>query len=52
MLYTETGAESYRQFQEDPALFDVYHSGFRASMEAWPANPVDLIIKRLARLEA
>jgi SAM-dependent methyltransferase len=51
MLYTSQGADSFRQFQEDPALFDVYHSGFREQVEAWPVNPVDIILKRLARLE-
>ncbi len=51
MLYTSKGADSFLQFQEDPELFDVYHSGFREQVEAWPVNPVDIILKRLARLE-
>ena len=51
MLYTSKGADSFRQFQEDPDLFDVYHSGFREQVGAWPVNPVEIILKRLARLE-
>eukprot|EP01043_Picozoa_sp_COSAG02_P060511 COSAG02_NODE_7923_length_2784_cov_6.985847_3_plen_422_part_00 len=51
MLYTSKGADSFLQFQEDPELFDVYHSGFREQVEAWPVNPVDIILKRLARLQ-
>ena len=35
------------QFASDPALFDVYHAGFRESVCAWPSNPVDVITARL-----
>ena len=51
LLYTSAGSDSFQRFQKDPALFDVYHAGFREQVGAWPANPVDLIIKRLGRLE-
>lgn len=30
--------------QENPALFDAYHEGFRTQTEGWHTNPVDLAI--------
>ena len=43
-LYTTTGKEAKQMFDQDPALFDVYHSGFATQVSKWPLNPLDKII--------
>ncbi|DAZ98506.1 TPA: hypothetical protein N0F65_004943 [Lagenidium giganteum] len=43
-LYTSTGSASFKTFQADPELFDVYHQGFREQAEKWPVNPLDTFI--------
>jgi ribosomal RNA-processing protein 8 len=40
-LYTESSSKSFTMFQNDPKLFDAYHSGFRSQTKGWPVNPVD-----------
>ncbi|KAG0232035.1 25S rRNA (adenine645-N1)-methyltransferase [Actinomortierella wolfii] len=49
-LYTTTGAEAFELFQAKPELFDEYHEGFRAQVELWPTNPVDVFIEQLKKL--
>ncbi|KAI3452484.1 hypothetical protein Pfo_030236 [Paulownia fortunei] len=44
-LYTCTGDEALNYFKEDPALFNVYHSGYQEQMSRWPEQPNDIIIK-------
>lgn len=34
--------------EEDPELFNVYHSGYAEQVKRWPSNPLDDIIKFLA----
>ncbi|XP_057983525.1 ribosomal RNA-processing protein 8 isoform X1 [Malania oleifera] len=46
-LYTCTGKEALDYFKEDPALFDVYHTGYQEQMSHWPEQPVNIIIKWL-----
>ncbi|XP_031478121.1 ribosomal RNA-processing protein 8 [Nymphaea colorata] len=46
-LYTSNGNEAFDLFRKDPALFDVYHSGYQEQMSHWPVQPVDSIIKWL-----
>ena len=43
-LYTTTGHKAKEMFDEDPTLFDVYHSGFATQVSKWPLNPLDKII--------
>ena len=43
-LYTSTGKDSFAKFQSEPALFNVYHQGFREQASRWPHNPLDSII--------
>ena len=43
-LYTTTGHEAKQMFDEDPTLFDVYHSGFATQVSKWPLNPLDRVI--------
>ncbi|GMF48006.1 unnamed protein product [Phytophthora fragariaefolia] len=43
-LYTTTGDSAFSTFQSDPALFDVYHHGFREMADKWPTNPLDTFI--------
>lgn len=46
-LYTCTGSEALDYFKEDPALFNVYHTGYQEQMSHWPEQPVNIIIKWL-----
>nr|CAN65396.1 hypothetical protein VITISV_009442 [Vitis vinifera] len=46
-LYTCTGSEALSYFEEDPALFNVYHAGYQEQMSHWPQQPVNIIIKWL-----
>jgi ribosomal RNA-processing protein 8 len=43
-LYTCRGEKSFAAFQKDPALFDIYHEGFREQASHWPDNPLTIII--------
>ena len=47
-LYTTTSKESLKRFSENPELFEQYHEGFRHQVEAWPVNPVDVIVRWLS----
>ncbi|ORZ07944.1 putative cerebral protein [Lobosporangium transversale] len=49
-LYTTTGEEAFTLFQSKPELFDEYHEGFRAQVESWPQNPVDIFIADLQKM--
>lgn len=40
-LYTEDSGKSFELFQNDPSLFQAYHTGFRSQASAWPITPVD-----------
>lgn len=44
VLYTSSSAEAKRMFKQDPQAFGIYHRGFTAQVQRWPANPVDAII--------
>ncbi|CAA3021650.1 ribosomal RNA-processing 8 [Olea europaea subsp. europaea] len=44
-LYTCTGDKALEYFNEDPALFNVYHAGYQEQMSHWPEQPNDIIIK-------
>ncbi|CAN6708919.1 unnamed protein product [Malus baccata var. baccata] len=46
-LYTCTGKEALEYFNDDPTLFDTYHTGYQEQMSHWPELPVDIIIKWL-----
>ncbi|KAJ1986305.1 25S rRNA (adenine645-N1)-methyltransferase [Dimargaris cristalligena] len=48
-LYTAEGSNSYDLFQKQPQTFNDYHLGFRAQVEHWPSNPVDIYIADLAK---
>ncbi|EPS73648.1 hypothetical protein M569_01109 [Genlisea aurea] len=44
-LYTCSGEEALKYFNENPSLFNVYHSGYQEQMSHWPQQPVDIVIK-------
>ncbi|KAM9733001.1 uncharacterized protein rrp8 isoform 1-T1 [Menidia menidia] len=44
LLYSTSSGEARRMFQQDPQAFWVYHKGYTAQVQRWPANPVDAII--------
>mmetsp|Transcript_8447 Transcript_8447/g.11074 ORF Transcript_8447/g.11074 Transcript_8447/m.11074 type:complete len:375 (+) Transcript_8447:23-1147(+) len=48
-LYTRPSTDSFSNFQNDPSLFDVYHTGFREQVEKWPVNPLDVIINWVSK---
>lgn len=47
VLYSSRGDKSFDDFQKDPALFDIYHEGFREQASHWPDNPLTIIIQWL-----
>ncbi|KAL8622208.1 hypothetical protein ACOMHN_053010 [Nucella lapillus] len=49
-LYTSTGGEAWRMFQEDPESFSVYHQGFQLQVAQWPVNPLDDLVRQLAKM--
>ncbi|XP_028275385.1 ribosomal RNA-processing protein 8 [Parambassis ranga] len=44
VLYSTSSGEARRMFRQDPEAFWVYHKGYTAQVQRWPANPVDAII--------
>ncbi|XP_036929295.1 ribosomal RNA-processing protein 8 isoform X2 [Acanthopagrus latus] len=44
VLYSTSSGEAKRMFKQDPDAFWVYHRGYTAQVQRWPANPVDQII--------
>ncbi|KAH7100680.1 methyltransferase-domain-containing protein [Auriculariales sp. MPI-PUGE-AT-0066] len=52
VLYKTDSTEASKMMQDDPGMFNKYHSGFRRQVESWPTNPVDIFIKELATLPA
>ncbi|CDQ67445.1 unnamed protein product [Oncorhynchus mykiss] len=52
VLYTSSSGEAKRMFRQDPQAFSIYHRGFTAQVQRWPANPVDAIISYIRRTPA
>ena len=44
VLYSTSSGEARRMFRQDPQAFGIYHRGYTAQVQRWPANPVDAII--------
>ncbi|KAK9119836.1 hypothetical protein Scep_017929 [Stephania cephalantha] len=44
-LYTCTGDQALHYFNQDPYLFNLYHSGYQQQMSHWPVQPLDTIIQ-------
>lgn len=49
VLYSTSSGEASRMFKQDPQAFWVYHKGYTAQVQRWPANPVDEIISFIKR---
>uniref|UniRef100_A0A4W5LYX9 Ribosomal RNA-processing protein 8 n=1 Tax=Hucho hucho TaxID=62062 RepID=A0A4W5LYX9_9TELE len=47
VLYTTSSGEAKCMFRQDPQAFSIYHRGFTAQVQRWPANPVDAIISSI-----
>uniref|UniRef100_A0A0L0P6F4 Ribosomal RNA-processing protein 8 n=1 Tax=Candidozyma auris TaxID=498019 RepID=A0A0L0P6F4_CANAR len=45
-LYTTSSENALKLVQEQPALFDEYHEGFRSQVQLWPENPVDVFVQQ------
>ncbi|USW54064.1 Putative ribosomal RNA processing protein [Septoria linicola] len=43
-LYTEPSTKALDLFDQNPEMFEDYHSGFRQQVTTWPSNPVDNFI--------
>lgn len=48
-LYTAHSSHSLTYFTQHPEHFAEYHEGFRRQVDAWPMNPVRVIIRFLKR---
>ncbi|KAK4499705.1 hypothetical protein PRZ48_010223 [Zasmidium cellare] len=46
-LYTEPSAKALDLFDQNPEMFEDYHSGFRQQVAVWPENPVDNFISTI-----
>ncbi|KAF3693167.1 Ribosomal RNA-processing protein 8 [Channa argus] len=44
VLYSTDSGEARSMFRQDPQAFWIYHRGYTAQVQRWPANPVDAII--------
>ncbi|XP_031719533.1 ribosomal RNA-processing protein 8 [Anarrhichthys ocellatus] len=44
VLYSTSSGEAKRMFKQDPQAFGIYHRGYTAQVQRWPANPLDAII--------
>ncbi|XP_047519649.1 ribosomal RNA-processing protein 8 [Pieris napi] len=49
-LYTSSGSDAVRLFQEDPDAFKTYHQGYQQQVKKWPVNPIDLIVQRISKM--
>ncbi|XP_050362490.1 uncharacterized protein LOC126781611 [Nymphalis io] len=49
-LYTSTGADAQKLFEEDPTAFQTYHEGYQQQMKKWPVKPLDVIIQRIQKM--
>lgn len=49
LLYSSTSGEAKRMFKQDPEAFGIYHRGYTAQVQRWPANPVDQIISYIQK---
>lgn len=49
-LYTTTGDEAIKVFNQDDSAFKTYHEGYRKQVEQWPLNPLDRIINSVKKL--
>ena len=48
-LYTEPSTAAQKLFDQDPAMFDDYHAGFRQQVALWPENPVNKFVSEIRR---
>ncbi|KAJ1502394.1 25S rRNA (adenine645-N1)-methyltransferase, partial [Coelomomyces lativittatus] len=49
-LYTLDSDAALKLIQSDPALFDIYHEGFRDQAQQWPEHPLSWILSSLLQL--
>ncbi|KAI5643581.1 putative methyltransferase domain-containing protein [Phthorimaea operculella] len=49
-LYTSSGHEAQKIFQEDPTAFRTYHLGYQLQVKKWPVNPLDVIVKKIQKM--
>ena len=49
-LYTQTGHQSLKMFQNDPDAFNIYHNGFQSQASKWPVDPLNKIISSVMKI--
>jgi len=49
-LYSVSGHEAMEFFQNEPHLFDLYHTGYSNQLNQWKYKPLDRIIERIKSL--
>ncbi|XP_062275008.1 ribosomal RNA-processing protein 8 [Scomber scombrus] len=52
VLYSTSSGDAKCMFRQDPQAFSIYHRGYTAQVERWPANPVDAIISYIKQKPA
>lgn len=46
-LYTMSSEDALKLFEDQPSLFEDYHTGFRSQVQGWPENPVDVLVGQI-----
>ncbi|XP_038213216.1 ribosomal RNA-processing protein 8 [Zerene cesonia] len=49
-LYTSSGSDAKKLFEEDPNAFQTYHEGYQQQVKKWPVKPLDVIVKRILKM--
>ncbi|XP_045492549.1 ribosomal RNA-processing protein 8 [Colias croceus] len=49
-LYTSSGSDAKKLFEEDPNAFQTYHEGYQQQVKKWPVKPLDVILKRILKM--
>ncbi|KII95331.1 hypothetical protein PLICRDRAFT_97193 [Plicaturopsis crispa FD-325 SS-3] len=52
VLYKTDSAQAHQMMQEDPKVYQEYHTGFRHQVQSWPTNPVSHYISVLSSYPA
>lgn len=47
-LYKSDSQSALQMMQEDPTIYDEYHTGFRHQVHSWPTNPVEQYVSKLS----
>ncbi|KAJ7904385.1 putative uracil phosphoribosyltransferase [Mycena olivaceomarginata] len=51
-LYKSDSQQAHEMMQQDPKVYEEYHTGFRHQVQSWPTNPVQHYISALSKYPA